>query len=347
MTKHARVESQVAALAKAISIAFAASSLTQEERAPRQIAFTDLPWTVPPLSTVLMLGKAELQSYFDTPITVRGNSLTTFWRNTLDMMYMSPQRLLKNGSHATARGTLAYTKPGVRAFRFSTPAGYPGLLSPDAGVMFSLEVAHTAYISMPIVDLVKDESNYYAVLADGETIGVKDGRPVNSHQWDFDASGMVLDLLEMPRGLSTQECLYDQIASTRSLLHVHSDKFQQDFQALDYALQALRFLTLGGTCPELVTYTQVAPQNLRVVREKIAAVQDALQTMSMNMADKYKLQSIEAVLVPLVMNISTFRKTVFASPHYPFTMDAGRTEKIQAVLSALLEELQCKAGPTA
>ena len=347
MTKHARVESQVGALAKAISIAFAASSLTQEERSPRQIEFTDLPWTVPPLTSNLLLGQAELQSYLDTPITVRGSALTNFWRATLDLMYLSPSRLIKNGSHSTARGTLSYTKPGVRAFRFSTPAGYPGMLSPDAGVMFSLEVAHTAMISMPVIDLVKNESNYYVVLADGESIGVKDGRPINADQWDFNASGMVLDLLEMPRGLSSQECLYDQIASARSLLHVHSDKFQQDFQALDYALQALRFLTLGASCPELVTYTQVAPQNLRQAREKVAAVRDALQTMSMDMADKYKLQSIEAVLVPLVMNVTTFRRTIFASPHYPFTMEAGRTEKIQTVLASLLEELQCKAGPTA
>lgn len=323
------------------------SSLTDDEKVPRQIENTDLPWTTPPLTTSLTLGRADLQSYFDVPLPVGQEDLIRFWKETLVLMDQSPSRLLHRGVLVTTKGTMPYVKPGTRAFRFSTPLGYPDMLSPDAGVVFSLEVAHAAYISLGITERVMDQNNYYVTLRNGVQIGVKDGRPCTPCAFDFDASGMVLDLLETSRGTSNQTCMYDQLAFARSLLHSHADKFRRDFEAIDYALQALRYLTQGGYCPDLITRIQQAPQDLRLIREQSRAVLEAIDTMHAEISDKSKLMSIEATLVPLVMKISAFRATIFSSPSYPFTMEAGKTEKITTALTELYERLQCKLEPTA
>lgn len=341
MAAHTGAPAQVRALAKAVSAAFALSGLSDIERAPGQIVYTDLPWSVPALTTKLKLGDASLQDFLDAPLPVEGPHLLAFWQETLHMMHLSPSRLLTRGTFDTARRHMQKVRPGMRALRFSTPTGYPGVLDAMAGLMFSMECAHAAYISLPVRDMVTDASNYYAELTDGAIIGVVNGRPATPSSWDFDGSDMLLDLAEMPRGMSNHTCLYDQIAAIRSLLHVHQDRFPYNFDALDTALQALRCLTFGAHCPDLLVQVQIAPSELLASRARARALDDALEVMSTNMGDRSKVQTLRQLLVPEAMTMTTFRRLVFSSTDIPFTLEAG---KLGRIINAL-QDLRAKEGP--
>lgn len=348
MARSTSAQAQVRSLAKAVATAFALSDLTNEDRAPRQIEYTDLPWSNPPLITHFRLGQAQLQDYFDEPMNIDADKLIKFWHDTLHMMWLSPSRLLHNGVFATLKTHMPLVKLGVRAFRFSTPIGYPDRLDAMSGLMFSLEVAHAAFISLPIVDLVRDDSNYYVVLDDGRKIGVIDGRPACESNWTFDGSGAISDLLEMPRGITSHVCVYDQIAAVRSLLYAHRAKFGHDFTALDSALQALRYLTFGTHCPDLIVQMQTAPQSVVIAKEKARAIKASIEVMSSDITDRAKLYTLRSELVPTVMTTTGFKRSIFANTPFPFTLEAGKADRISVFLAELYEkEVPCSLRDTA
>lgn len=323
---------QVRALAKAVSAAFAASNLTAEEKAPGKIEIVDLPWQAPPLITDALLMGGELQDYLDVPLAVDEESLRKFWVKTLQDMMYTPSRLLKRGAHTNCGWAMPKVKVGQRALRFSRPAGFPGQLEDLAGVMFSLEVAQVARCSLPIQDVVIDNDNYYVVMPDATLIGVKNGRPACVSDWDYDASGYIPDLLTMARGETDYTCRFDEIASLRSVLHVHRKRFPKSFEALDLALQTLRLLTLGGHCPELVQEMYVAPIDMTQARAIEQVLRDAVELMPVQMSDRSKLQTLHGLLVPAVLSASGFRKYIFSNPQFPFTLAPGKLDSIEAWL---------------
>lgn len=338
MAKLIGAQAQVRSLAKAISVAFASTKLTPEDLAPGQIVHTDLDWSLPPLMTDLQLGGARLQDFYDSPLSLTEDGLFNFWRETLNLMATAPSALVQQGVLAPARKTLPRTRLGSRAFRFAIPQGYPARLDELAGVNFSLEVAHAAYLSLPVFAVVSDDDNYYVETPNGTRFGVIDGVPGIPSDW-LSARGMVQDLLTMPRGEPTHHCLYDQIASARSILHVHRTEFKE-FHAVDSALQALRYLSFGGYCPELTMQMQVAPVDVAAGRARRRALAEAIEVMESSIPDRRKLHTLRLTLVPLVMTATTFKRCVFSTPDFPYAMEPS---KAAAILTYLKEEhANCK-----
>lgn len=331
---------QVRALAKAVSAAFAASALTDEEKSPGKIEITDLPWQAPPLITSHMLAGAALQDFLDVPIELDQHRLHTFWVKTLEDMWHRPSTLMRRGALANCGLAMPRVKVGQRAFRFAQPVGWP-VCDEMAGVMFSLEVAHAARVSLPVKDVVSDDDSYYVEFADGMRIGVLNGVPATNTSWfaSSSARGQILDLLTMPRGDASYRCEFDQLASLRSVLHMHRARFPHNFEALDLALQALRLLTLGSYCPELLHEMRVAPVDLALAREKERALSDAIDVANSGIPDRAKLQTLRSLLVPTIVAVTGFKRYVFSSDQFPFTLAHGKLESIRAWLEAKYQEL--------
>lgn len=326
---------QVRGLAKAVAVAFASAGLTDAERSPQGgIAHTDLPWACPPLLTPLQLD-GYLQDHFDVPLPIEARALHRFWVETMDQMWKQPGRLVRAGTLANLGTAMASVKTGQRAFRFSIPAGCPAAISEDAGLILSLEVAHAARISLPVADVTESATDYLVTTADGLEFGVKNGRPLIDTPWTM-VSRDVPGLLESPRGETSYTCHHDQLASVRSIIHTCAHKFPHNFDALDQALQALRFLSLGGYCPELTHELIVQPMETLQMREKESAYFDAIDIIrSKVMSDRSKLYSLKDKLVPQAMTVSKFKREVFSAATFPFSMAPGKSDEIETNLVAL------------
>ena len=332
-------QSQVRSLAKAVSAAFAASTLTTEEKNPGKIAVADLPWQAPPLIADMLLSGAPLSAYLDAPVKVEANKLYAFWTKTLGDMFREPSRLLRRGTLYNCGTFLPALQPGQRALRFCRPAGHPHYLSEQSGVILSLEVAHAARTSLPLRDFVSDDNSYYAVLSDDRIIGVRDGLPYGNTPWQEDCSGQIPDLLRMPRGEPDYACRYDQIAALRSVLHVNRKAFPENFEALDLALQSLRVLSFGGYCPALIDEMYVAPMDVADLRVKERALRSCLEILPVMMSDRKKLQAMHDALVPEVLSETSFKRFIYSGEQFPYTLVTGRLDAIGAWL---LEQYQSR-----
>ncbi len=329
----AHVHSQIRTLASAVARSFAAADLLHEDRYPERIENTRLPWNVPALMPTASLDGEDLAIFYDSPVKVEAQALHAFWEKTLHDMWNKPEGTLTGGAYAGLQRLLKTTKLGVRVLRFAQPPGYPGQFELRAGVQLSLEVAHLAYISLPIFKRVWTLDDYYVIASTGQQFGVRAGRPIVDSPWDFDASGSVMELLESPRGPTTYDCHYDEIAALRSVLHSHPDAFGAEFDGLDNALQALRYLSWGSYCPSLTTAMQTTPVDMKMWARREALLRDALDVMRSNrLNDKQKLQTLRQTLVPDVLTPSRFKAGVFSGDGFPFTLLPGKAEKIVAFL---------------
>lgn len=329
--------SQVRSLAKAVATAFAAANLTEEQRNPPGIDITDLPWACPALVSDLTLDGIPLNDYLDAPVETDATRLYRFWVESTRQLWYEPSRLLKNGVYAALGLAMPKVKLGQRALRFSLPIGAPSQVDHTAAVTLALEVAHTAYLSLPIVNVIETNDDYLVEMADGMRFGVEAGRPLLSTQFEFDARGMVPDLLRSPRGEMTYTCHYDQIAAARSVLHSHPGRFAE-FDALDTALQALRYLSLGGHCPELIAQMTIRPTDMMHLREQERLLSLAIETLKEDMPDRARLATVHQILVPTVLSETAFRKFVFASSQFPFALALGKLEEIEDKLRAMYKE---------
>ena len=334
--------SPVRSLAKAVSAAFAAASLTPEEQAAR-IEHTDLEWTCPPLVCEEYLGDAPLSAYLDLPMTVDADALLDFWGRQLHDMYISPSSIMHGPALRGSAAAIPGIAPGVRAYAFSQPIGYPDVLDPVSGVMLSLEVARVAELGLPIVEKVSDDDNHYVALRDGTIFGVKDGEPAIPSAWGDNFSGMIGSLVISPRGASTSACQYDHLAYARSLLHVHRDRFVH-FIGVDRALQALRYLTRGGHCPNLLMASEITPGQIRRLEAQERVLQEMVDLMAQPISDRAKLYTLQAELVPAVLSKSAFRINIYYTDEFPFVLRPEKVDAIKTYLAKQLAQVQKKLG---
>lgn len=323
---------QVRLLAKAVATALAAAPLSDEERRPEKLIM-DLPWACPPLITDEVLEGGALQDYFDAPVAITPEALYNFWREANHQLWSEPSRVIQNGAYALLAKALPRTKLGVRAFRFSWPTGVPAMVDEAAAVMLALEVAHCARISLPVRSVRHDDDNYIVELNDRMRFGVEDGLPLIPTVFQFNARGQVDMLLRSPRGELNYTGYYDQIAAVRTILYTHKDKFRHNFNALEQALQALRYLSLGGYCPELVKEVSVKPAEIVQKKEMEVALFDAIDVIrAKHISDRSKLQTLRSLLVPNAMTAAKYKQLVFSSSVLPFSMAPGKTEEIETNL---------------
>lgn len=299
---------------------------------PGRIEITDLPWVAPPLACRATLCGVPLSEYLGVPMAIEEHQLQRFWVKTLDDLWYRPTMVIRRGTFANCSWAMPKVKLGQRALLFSVPTGYPASLEVTAGALFSLELANIAAASLPVLDLVSDDDNYHAVLADGQIIGVKNGRIACDSPWDMNVSGMVPDLLETSRGEADYTCRFDQLASIRSVLNVHRKRFPE-FEGIDYALQALRLLSLGGHCPELVTQMRLMPLDLPRLRQAEQALRDSIGVLDdMGMSDRSKLQIWHNLLVPEVISASKFKQHIYAGTQFPFSLAQAKLESVRTWL---------------
>jgi hypothetical protein len=323
---------QVRSLAKAVSAAFAASALTDEERNPDRIEIPDLPWTAPPLRCSATLGGVPLSDYLNVPMALDETLLHRFWVKTLDDLWHRPSSAIRRGAFANCAQGMPKLKVGQRAFLFSTPAGFPAQLDSSAGAMLSIEVAHAAAQSLPILDVVSDEDNYYVVMPDERIIGVRAGKPACDSPWGDRVSGMVQEMLEMSRGEPDYTLRFDQLAAMRSVVNVHRRRFPE-FQGLDWGLQALRILTLGGHCPELMTQMRMTSMELPQLRRNEQILRDCLAIVDdLSLSDRSKLQIWQNYLVPEVISVSRFKQVIYGGAQWPFSLPLAKLESIRTWL---------------
>lgn len=345
---------QIRSLAKAVSAAFAASALTEEEKNPGRVELTDLPWAAPPLECHATLGGAPLMDYLNVPMNIDERLLRRFWSKTLEDLWLRPSSSMRRGVYANCSWGTPRLRLGQRAFLFSVPPGFPAQLDMSAGAMFSIEVARAAASSLPVLDVVSDEDNYYAITAEGSVFGVKNGRPACASSWDTSVAGMVPDMLATTRGEPDFTCRFDQLAALRSVLHQNRKLFPE-FQGLDYALQALRLLTLSEHCPELVTQMRMAPLDLPRLKLAERALRDALSIIDdLSMSDRVKLQIWHNALVPDVISATKFKQHIWAGAQFPFSLTQAKLENIRqwlegeyrALPASIQQEDVCKLAGT-
>jgi hypothetical protein len=326
----ANQQSQVRALAKLVARAFSVADLPPEARVPGKIDLPNLPWRVPPLMPSAKLCGEPLDSYFDSALNFEAKDMMAFWQKAMVDTWHQPGLAIKGGTYEGLRGLLRTAKIGSRVLRFAQPPGYPDLVDETAGIQLSLEVAHTVFVSLPIRKRVFTINDYWVETADGLRFGIENGRPLVDSLWTYDATAEVLDFLERPRGPEIIECLYDQIASMRSTVHLYKSHFRDDFAGMDMALQALRFLSWGGYCPELITAVQTVPTDIPLLKMREQAVRDAREVMdSARLNDKQKLETVKTLLVPNVLGLSRFRRHIYASDHFPFTLSLNKEGQIK------------------
>lgn len=341
-----RTFSPVRSLANAVSAAFTRAALTEDE-INVGIEHRDLTWTCPPLVTDAAVCGVRLDTHFDHYVRTDAAGLMQFWRDILEMMHLSPSRIIKDGVLVGTKLAMPGEKVGSRAFRFSTPQGYPDQLDSLAGITLSMEVANVAAIGLPIVNRVIDEDNFYVELRSGVCFGVKDGRPAIPSPWsDYSAAGMVEELARSSRGLSTTACMYDEIALARSLLHTYRKRWPAaDFEGLDMAVQALRYLTRGTHCPGLVTAMRAVQESRLQLTEKETLLTGAVELMATpSLSDKAKLQTLIVDLVPRVLSRTAFRSNIFSGPVFPYSLAPEKLSRINTYLQAELASVKSKLG---
>lgn len=331
-------QSQVRALAKMVARAFAAADLPDEVRHSHKIELTNLLWQVPPLMTGVTLGGEPLEEYFNHPLSFDPKDMMKFWQQAMIDLWHQPSLAIKGGTYRGISSVLKSSKIGSRVFRFALPPGCPGPLGLTSGIQLSLEVAHAVFVSLPIRRRELTIDSYWVETADGQRFGVQDGRPLVDSPWTYEAKAEVLDFLELARGPVSVECHHDQLAALRSILHVHKSQFRSDFAGLDMALQALRYLSWGTHCPDMVTAVQEVKTDMPLLRMREQAMRDAREAMeSTRLNDKQKLETIRTLLVPTVMGLTKFRRFIYASDHFPFTLTRDKDNAIREWLREYYE----------
>jgi len=325
-------------LAQAVAEGFSRAALTPREM-KSGMTHGDLPWSCPPLLTEQYLGRVPLQEYYDGIVNVAEANIFAFWHNTLNALSHTPSTLIDGVTLTTTKMLLPTERLGTRAFLFSAPAGYPGAVEEISGLLLSMELAQACYCGVPISRRVIDDDNFYVELRNGSRVGVVNGLPAIESDWTFDGRGLIGELAHMPRGEAHQHCWYDSLAYARSLLHQYRSRFL-DFEAMDSAIQALRFMTFGGAVPELLVALQVGPHQQLQMKERITRLEQALSIIDHNVSDRDKVSMMRQTLVPDAMSVTEFRLKVFAHDFIPFTLEAGKMERIRAHLQSKLEQLQ-------
>lgn len=326
------------ALSRQVVEALVKIGLTQDDILSGEIEHTELPWQVPPLVVEATLFDVPLSAYLDQPMYVSTDHIYSMWTEALLQLKNHPYKVLKvDGTYLNTSGAIPACRGIERPLYLSVPDGFPGSISDLAAVVLSLECAHLIRINGKHETFVSDEDNYYAVVTTGIEIGVKDGLPaVCGDQWDLPVTGMVQELLRTPRGAVWEGCDHDIVAKVRSLA-VKNERTIRDFEAVDWALQALR--VIGGQ-KELISAVRKVRQIHNYRKSRRLALEESMRIMELvAMTDRQKVETIKQLLVPEVINIAEFsRRFVNYYANVAPLMAEKVTRRIRENLSALYDQ---------
>lgn len=302
---------RVSVLTDAVAAAFSTAGYSPTDLLQGPISITDLPWQAPPLRAVCPLLGVPLHEYLDYPLPLNAEELHAFYIRGLELLRFGPEEFSTRDGHRGMGLVFFKLSPGERKLAFPLPEDWP-VGTHATGAMFAMEVARVFRTSCAkTTGFVEDESNYYAETPWG-LIGLKDGRPTSyAAAWDADCSGAVQGMLEMPRGILNVTCHYDLIARLRSVLHENLEKFRE-FEGLDYALQALRIMSDGQLCKELVRSVESMSLVEFKRKARLTAFKEALGVMEdWQYSDRVKVSMLLEILVPTHYHLKDFSRKLF------------------------------------
>ena len=323
-------------LAQQVSEAFVKAGLTQDDVLVGAIKHTNLPWQIPPLVVEATLFGVPFSDYVMQHLNVNRSALLTLWADALAGMQNTPDKVVTFDGYRSASYALPGVKTPERQLFLSTPAGFPKAVESLAAVTLSLEAAHLLRAHSKVVNFVSDDDNYFADLGDGALVGIKDGLPsICEDLWDLPVNGMVQELLRTPRGAVWEGCDYDIISKVRSVLWEVPKAFD-DFEAVDWALQALR--VVGGQREMLR-----AIRNLRKTaynrQMRLKALSEALETVNrLSLSDRQRIEMLKNLLVPEVLSSGQFSKKIYPFYTVPPAMLTDKVlDRVRQAVSDLYE----------
>lgn len=330
----------VASLMRPVARHLAKTGLTQKELLSGPIEHTDLLWETPPLMCGALLDGVPLHFMFENRVPyVVPHKLYEFWQTALMLLRAQPFAAVRGGSWAGLHEALPKTNTYERGLWVTIPRGFPNNIDDYSGVTLSLECAHLMRLATPIKKLVESENDYYVVMENDMEIGVRDGLPIVEYgQWDLPVTGMVMDLMRLPRGDAFTGCDYDLISKLRSVAHRFKNKIEEH-EGVDWALQTLRVLAGGRLLPEV----QKGIASFRVEQithqHRIKTLRDTIELANaFSISDRARVLAIRSLLVPEFMPLSKFQATIFHADQPPAAMSAKARERMQKALQELLDE---------
>jgi hypothetical protein len=331
----------VAALEKSFALALDTTLVklgkTPEQILQGQLEFTQLPWQVPPIIVDAALGGRKLQEYFDEPMKLNEKAFYTFWLDAMQGLMDNPSKTFGLQGYRRLVG-VTREHAGIRLLRFSKPEGFPDKITDYAGAILSLECAHACRVAGLAREFCNTDSDYWVVTHSGYEIGVRNGLPISgAERWDTSVSGIVQELLRMPRGDVFYGCDYDLVSRLRSFLHAEKHRLLE-FEAADWALQALRVLLQQRHSPNLLRQVQRLETTKRVFGARLEAFREADGLMETSgYSDRQKLQVLKDTLVPEFLTRSRFSREIYPyNAEIPAVLSQAALWRVQGGLKALL-----------
>ena len=304
------------------------------------IEHTDLIWQVPPIICDDMFGDLPMWEYYDVGLRVCEATFYDFYANVMVKMRNHINQVIDKRGYKDARNAI-FCPRKERDYWLTLPEGAPAEIVSSAAVLFSLECAHVMKMGGHVVEIEESDDDYWVRTKSGHLVGVKAGLPVlSAEEWNIDMSGLIPDMLRMPRGEPYQGCDYDVVSKLRSFLWEHKGKVSSsDFTTTDYALQALRVLGIASVNPVVVPLLKTSRATpVRSVR-RISILQDALSLLdSPIISDRKKLLGLRGMLVPELMTAPAYTRDFYKYSKVPPPMaDAATLERVRYNTSLLLE----------
>jgi len=328
-------------LAKAVTRAFQSAGFGPDTLLKGQIVHTDLLWQVPPLRTQATLAGLPLTSYLDYPIKANAEAFYDFYCEGLAALGQNPALAIGSAGWRGLSKCLSTASSGEKLARFSIPEGFPEDMDPFAGHRFAVEAAHFAKSSMVISAHVETANDFWCDTAFGR-IGVVEGLPTAyADLWDLNCEGLLDEMLTAPRGLRSTACHYDILAKARSVIYENVDKFVE-FEGIDLALQALRVLTDGRLCTELLQGIEGMSRAAFFRKRKITILGECIDIMEQwSLNDRTKISMLFERLVPEVLNMADYQRRII-DPYkvLPAVLTLKTEARIINSLKYLKEKLQ-------
>jgi hypothetical protein len=315
---------------------FSRLGLSQDEILTGQLAHTDLVWQVPPIICDMRLGKLTLQDYMRAPLHVNEEAFYYFWLEAMAMLRNKPSSVITKKGY---KGLLVALREwrGDKSLFLSRPEGFPSATIDYAGAILSLECAYIMQLGGWAAEVHESNDDYWVKTASGYEVGVRGGFPiVEREQWDISAKGFVPDLLRLPRGDVFIGCDYDLVSKLRSVLHLHREAVR-DFDAVDWALQALRVLSGGRNLPLLSRGIAGLRGAILGNKARLACYQEATTIMGLpGYSDRQKLTLLKSMLVPSHLTKAQFSQQIYSyGTQIPVVLTEKTVHKIQVNLEHL------------
>lgn len=328
-------------LSRGVVALFSRLDVSSETLLNGPLTHTKLTWQAPPIICDDLFNGIPLWEYFDVGLPLEEEGFYVFYHETIEQLYKNTSKVVRPSGYAAA-STVLRCHGRERAYWLSLPEGFPGALAETAGAVFSLECAHLFKLSGKATLVVETDNDYWVRTKAGYEVGVRNGLPIlNAGDWDADMSGLVPDLLRMPRGEPFIGCDYDLVAKLRSYLWDQRDSLTVgDFTAADYALQALRIIGMGNVTPILLALVNTLKDRPKRSARRMQVLQTCMELLESNsVSDRQKLLGLRDLMVPELIGRPAYSANIYPYGKVPPAMAGDSVmQRVRTNLEILVEK---------